>query len=209
MADIRKAFLDLRGQIHPGQRPFKFHYYNISSFVEPDRDWSDDTRKRLRKCKHILVSLDEPIEPVSQEVYREQVTAFVGHSLKVTHEDETFPIWFFSVTEPPMRATNCHSPVMRRTSDHPCNDVLKDLFGGSKTKLFPERVHFLDNTDLSMPQLDENRADVLAVIALRIFVLVGKRVAEWRAAGQKGNIDGLHRNGVVEPNFELVPYKGW
>jgi len=208
MADIRKAFLDLRGQVRAGQRPFKFHYHRITSFENPDRHWDIGSKRGFRKCKHVLVALDEPGEPTSQAVYRKQVTTFVGHLLNVVN-DTTFPIWLYSVNEPPSRATNCYKPYMRRTTDHPCNDVLKDLCRPGATS-FPSQVHFLDNTDVTNPQFNgENRADVLAVVAMRTFVIIAKGVADWRTIGQHGAIDGLHRNGTVEPNFELVPYEGW
>lgn len=203
MSDIRDAFLQIRPQLFSGQRPFKFHYYNISTFVHPDREWPEDRKKSFRKCKHTLVAVDETTEPVSQSVYMTQVRTFVHHLLTLSH-DPTFPIWFFSVNEPAMTASNCHSPNPARTTNHPCNDALKGLMND-----FPPQVHFLDNTDLVSPQFDANRDDIIAVIALRIYVLVGKGVSDWRAIGQKGLIDGLHRNGTVEPNFELVPYEGW
>jgi len=210
MHDIWKAFLDLRGQIFPHQRPFKFHYYNASTLVRPDRDWDDESKKRLRKCKHLLVSIDETNEPVSQSRYMEQIKTFAEHAVKVLHGDKTFPIWFFSLIEPPMRTANCHGPwTLPRTTDHPCNEVLRNLFLGPANAHMPPNVHFLDNTDLSLPQFEENRADILAVIAHRVFIIVGKGVAEWRRIGQRGEIDGLHRNGTVEPNFVLEPYVGW
>lgn len=210
MHAIWKAFLDLRGQIFPHQRPFKFHYYNSSSFVRPDRDWSEETKVRLRKCKHLLVAIDETNEPVSQSQYKEQIQTFASHLVKVLHGDPTFPIWFLSLNEPPMRATNCHEPYfLPRTTDHPCNDVFKTLFLPGDTQTFPSQVHFLDNTDLSLPQFDENRADVIALLAYRVFIIVGKGVADWREMGQRGAVDGLHRNGTVEPNLPLEPYVGW
>lgn len=203
---LRETFLQLRPQISAGQRPFKFHYYNVTNFLHPDEDWSLETKQRVRKCKHILLSVEELQHPLSQAEYKSQLTNFVGHLLKLM-DDDTFPIRLLTFNEPPMNTKNCHSPaVVKRSTDHPCNDVIKDLF---RTKTFPERVHLFDNTDLSSPQFDQNSNDVLAVIALRVFVVVGKQVADWRAAGQKGMIDGLHRNGVVEPNFDLVPYEGW
>ena len=207
-ADSLKAFSKLKAKIFPGQKPFKFHYHPIKSFVHPDTEWSVGLKKQFRKCKHILVSLDEPNEPVSQSVYKQQVTTFVGHLLKA-FDDETFPIWLFSVIEPPMKATNCYNPS-KKTTDHPCNDVLKDLFrpdGSSET--FPPQVHFLDNTDLTLPQFDENRDDILAVIGMRTLVLVGKGVADWRAMKQKGSMHGLFRNGTLLNNTESVPYEGW
>ena len=204
-SDIREKFLKLRPHLARGQRPFKFHYYYVTDMIHPDKEWNTASKERVRKCKHILFSLDEMETPVSQSEYKEQMTTFVGHLLKLMNDD-TFPIWLFTVNEPPMRATSCNAPFRDRTTNHPCNDVLKDLF---RSKAFPDRVHLLDNTDLSNPQFDENRDDVLTIIALRVFVFVGKQVSTWRAMGQMGKIDGLHRNGSIEPNFKLVPYEGW
>ena len=107
-----------------------------------------------------------------------------------------------------MLASSCHSPERPRSTDHPCNDVIKSLFRPGDER-FPSMVHLMDNTDLVLPQLGQNRENVLANIAMRVFVAVGKGVSEWRAMGQIGLIDGLHRNDTVEPNFELVPYEGW
>jgi hypothetical protein len=210
MYDTWTAFLDLRSYIFPGQRPFKFHYYNSTAFVKPDRRWDDETKKRIRKCKHVFVSIDEPSEPVAQGLYVDQVRTFAHHMAHVLHDDATFPIWLLSVSEPPMRATNCLPPlILPRSTDHPCNDALRHVF--AQRELLPPNVHFMDNTDLSLPHFDdpERRADVIAVIAFRMYVVVGKGVADWRAAGQKGDIKGLHRNGTLEPNFVLEPYVGW
>jgi hypothetical protein len=204
---IRGEFMAMRRALFAQQRPFKFHYYNISIFERPDREWATSVKKRVRKCNYILVSMDDIRESLSQDEYKFQVTTFLGHLTKVIHDD-TFPIIMLTVSEPPMYASNCHSPSMARSSDHPCNDVLKHLFR-PEAKLFPDRVRLLDNTDLSLPQFDENRQDIAAVIALRVYVLVGKQVAEWRAMGQHGMIDGLHRNNTVEPNEVLIPYDGW
>ncbi|KAG7366383.1 hypothetical protein IV203_029053 [Nitzschia inconspicua] len=207
-ADSRNVFLEERRSIAAGQRPFKFHIYSSNNFLHPAEDWPENEQSRFRKCKHILVSIDQIKTPLTQQEYATQVTRFINHLLKA-FPDDTFPIWMFTVNESPMNPTNCFPPyIARRTSDHPCNDVLKELFLGEK-KIFPERVHFLDNTALSLPQLGENQEDVTAAIAMRIFVFVGKRVQEWRESGQEGKIDGLHRGGVVEPNFDLVPYMDW
>lgn len=163
---------------------------------------------RFRKCKHVLVSLDEMDQQLTQDEYRQQATTFLNHLVKLLN-DVTFPIWMFTLLEPPQHTANCRNPKMPRTSDHPCNDVLLDLFRPDQ-KQFPEQVHLLDNTDLTLPRFDEcNHVDVLTVIALRAYVFVGKQVAAWRKVGQKGLVDGLHRNGTVEPNFELVPYTAW
>jgi hypothetical protein len=191
-ADLRTVFLEEKNSVTNNQRPFKFHIYNMFDFVHPDETWPEGEKGRFRKCKHILISLDETKVPLSQKQYAEQVTTFLQHLVKA-FPDETFPIWMFTVSESPMKPTKCQPPYyLPRTSDHPCNDVLKDLFDSSK-KIFPERVNLLDNSPISLPQLGQNRDDVAAAIALRIFVFVGKKVQEWRASGQYGAIDGLHR----------------
>jgi hypothetical protein len=199
----------LRRTLFPAQRPFKFHYYNISSFVRPDQDWELDPKQRVRKCKHLLVALDEFREPVSQTEYRQQLLTFADHLTRLL-PDQTFPIWFFSVNESPMLTRNCHTPTLPRTTDHPCNDVLKDLFhpDHKRTNFRNPRFHFLDNTDLTLPNIG---VDALSVIALRVFVLVGRGVTIWRHMGQHGLIDGLHKNDTVEPNPEYytIPYEGW
>lgn len=208
MQKIWRTFLDMRGQLFSYQRPFKFHMYDIYSFIKPDSHWEIDTKKRLRKCKHILLALDEFQENLSQKDYMEQVFRFVNVHLQKVIPDKTFPIWVLSVNEPPMNTTNCFQPILTRTTDHPCNDALKHLFRSEPPK-FADRIHFLDNTDLTLPQFDLNQADIFANIALRLYVIVGKGVSDWRHMGQSGKVDGLHRNGTVEPNFELVPYEGW
>jgi hypothetical protein len=79
MAEIRQQFLRIRPHIFDWQRPFKFHYYPVSDWVHPDRHWSEADKTRCRKCKHILVSVDEMQEQLSQTAYEEQVTSFIGH----------------------------------------------------------------------------------------------------------------------------------
>jgi hypothetical protein len=221
----------------------------MTSFTNhPDQDWTEDNKKRWRKCKHMIVALEDfqPETSMSQTGYKEQLQTFVGHLLKVI-PDDTFPIrlltWTTTMTTtmtspPPFNnrwCCCCHEDrFLPRTTDHPCNDVIKHLFNtknrnGSSAAaaaapaLFPERVKLLDTTDLALPwapspfsSLEQQQKEgqkyqelVLANIALRIFVVAGKQVADWRAVGQHGEIDGLHRNGEIEPNFELVPYTGW
>jgi hypothetical protein len=241
MAMIHAKFLELRPHIAPNQRPFKFHLYEMTSFTQPDQGWTDENRKRLRKCKHMIVSLDdfERETSISQMQYEQQVKTFVGHLLMVM-PDDTFPIRLLTWTAPPHHDNSsdnnrCQEDrFLPRTTDHPCNDVIKHLFvkDNGAAAAFPERVRLLDNTDLSLPwafpfpkepgqqdDKDENHQLhlqqqqvedlILANIALRIFVVAGKQVADWRAVGQYGKVDGLHRNGKIEPNFELVPYTGW
>jgi hypothetical protein len=202
MFDIRERFMSIRGMIAGYQRPFKFHYYNVTNLVDPDRDWTQQQKEYCRKCKHIFLSVEELDPILSQKEFLEQMETFVGNLQKLMN-DETFPIWILSNTEPPMMASNCHSPTLPRSTNHPCNDALRHLF---RKEAFQRRVHFMDNTDIALPQFGQNRDEALANIALRIFVTVGKGVSDWRAMGQQGLIDGLHRNGTVEPNFKLIPY---
>ena len=117
-----------------------------------------------------------------------------------------------------MLATNCFNTTtngrkvasdMIQSNDHPCNILLKNLFTkpNRSSSLFPDRVRLLDNTDLSMAHWDRSEHNsVVAIVALRIFVLIGHKVKEWRSVGQRGTINGLVRNGVTEPNFKLIPY---
>jgi hypothetical protein len=200
--DIRTAFLNLRKELYKAQRPFKFHIYPMKNFETPDELWDDGKKRAFRKCKHLLVSVDEMEKPVTQEEYKTQVTTFLHHLVKC-FQDPTFPIWMLTVNEPPMNASMC-TTATRSNTDHPCNTVLKDLFS---TSPFPSHVQLLDNTDVSLPQFDRNQKDIFAVIAMRIYAIVGTRVAQWRDSGQRGAIDGLHRGDKIELNEELlVPY---
>ena len=271
-----ESFLKIRPMIANRQRPFKFHYYPMKYINKPDHDWELETKKRFRKCKHVLVSLDDEVQMLlldddnnnnnnnnssttttttttkqytktttsslllsSQRVYATQMTTFINHLLKV-FPDETFPIWVFTIyNESPMMmikptttttTTNCINDqfLSKESNYHPCNTVLKYLFGKQQQQkggdesnlLFPKRVHLLDSTMVSSSLLllfdnnndydyDLNRQHVTAVIALNIFVFIGKQVEEWRGHGQEGTSRGLIRGGKLEPNFELVPYTGW
>jgi hypothetical protein len=211
------AFLSLRPHLFPHQRPFKFHLYPSFNFDQPDETWGNDTsdnglKQRFRKCKHILVSLDEPKTPLSQCEYKEKITNFIHH-LEMAFPDTTFPIWIFTTLESPLHSPNCHSECvyLPRSTNHPCNDVLKDLFASSP---FSSRVELLDNTDISSAMIMHNNKPMRQIelqqiqylVALRIFVIVGKKVKEWRSNEQEGRIDGLHRGNHVEPNFALVAY---
>lgn len=195
-----------------GVRPFKFHYYKVTNLIHPDIDWYHggkvDKRGTCRKCKHIILSVDELDEgPLSQADFQRQYRTFVKHLQKLM-DDVTFPIWLLTNNEAAATASNCLPPyVLPRSTDHPCNDVIKDLV---KSGTFENRVNLMDNTDLTLPFFDDkalqHRDQIVANIALRIFVLVGKGVTDWRERGQHAWADGLHRNGTVEPNFKLVPY---
>ncbi|CAJ1954490.1 unnamed protein product [Cylindrotheca closterium] len=204
---IRESFLQFRPMLFAHQRPFKFHLYPIHYFEKPDRDWEEGKKKGFRKCKHILVSVDELKQKLSQKEYTTQVTTFINHLLNAI-PDETFPIWFFTVMESPIQPSNCLPQSLPRDNllDHPCNIALKSLFHNSR---FPSRVKLLDTTEIALPQLGNHPEDVAAAIALRVYVFVGKQVRTWRTQGQEGKKDGLVRGGKIEPNFELIPYTEW
>ena len=217
MQDIRASFLDLRGQLFKGQRPFKFHFYSIADLQQPDRYWTQEKKTGMRKCKHMLVNMEESLQPLSQREYQAQIQNFVGHLLKLM-KDETFPIRLLTWTESAVGTPHCHTPFLPWSNQHPCNDVLHNLFQ-QDPPVFPSRVKLLENTDLTLPvdvdgssggiEKTSMRPYLLAAIALRIFVIVGEQVAAWRQVGQIGKIDGLYRNGEVEPNFKLEPYLHW
>ena len=202
--DIWGAFRAIRPQIFGSQRPFKFHYYPATSFITPDPAWKE--RTSFRKCKHILVSLDEPDDTLSQQEYKNQMTTFIKHLLNAFNEEHTFPalIWILTNNGSSISTKNCHTPYLTPTTNHPCNDVLNDIF---KDSPFPVRVGFLDNTDvLFAGSKDEEKDAISATIALRIYVLVGKQVKAWRDAGTSGGVNGVTKNGVTTPNFDLVRY---
>lgn len=217
MQDVRASFLDLRGQLFKGQRPFKFHFYNVADLEKPDRYWTEEKKTSMRKCKHMLINMEEFVQPLSQREYQAQIQNFVGHLLKLMN-DETFPIRLLTWTESAVGTPYCHSPFLPWSNQHPCNAVLHSLFQ-QDPPVFPPRVKLLDNTDLTLPvdvdgsgggnEKTSMRPYFLAAIALRIFVIVGEQVAAWRQVGQIGKIDGLYRNGEVEPNFKLEPYLRW
>jgi len=203
--DIRDSFLSLRPQLFGHQRPFKFHYYNVTNFVTPDAHWDEGKKKGFRKCKHVLISIDEPDVPLKQSEYKAQVTTLIKH-ITTALNDETFPIWMFTSLESPIdsiNSKNCNKSSGRGSSDHPCNTALKEIFHDSP---FSSRVHLLDNTDLSNPQFHDSREAVLAAVALRIFVVVGKQVKAWRDKGQIGHVKGLTKGDKEYQNFSLVPY---
>lgn len=202
-ASIREAFLSLRPELFRNQRPFKFHYYNVTSFEKPDQHWDEELKKKFRKCKTILVSADELDEaPLTQAEYKRQVTTFLSHIVKAI-PDPTFPIWMVTVNESPTTTLPMCTVPSLPSGNHPCNDVLFDFW---KEKTFPPRVKLLDTIDLVDPQFGENQNDIIAVIAMRIYSLVGTQVATWRTANQIGKVDGLHRDNNVEPNPKEVPY---
>ncbi len=204
------AFLALRPQLFARQRPFKFHLYPATNFATPDTTWEASNLRQqnphgaFRKCKHIFISFED-LGTITQREYRHQVEHFIAHLLNAFNEEHTFPalIWMMTINESAIGTKSCNSQFLQKTSNHPCNDALKDLFAHSG---FPDRVRLLDNTDISGPMWGHGSGDVWTAIGLRIFVLVGKQVEIWRNAGISGGVDGLTRNGVVEPNFELVRY---
>jgi hypothetical protein len=200
---IWESFKSLRPSIAKHQKPFKFHYYPMDSFVQPDHDWETENKLKFRKCKSIIISIDELRDPISQDEYKQQVATFLGHMVKM-FDDDTFPIWMLTVNLPPVSSTPmCTSPT-RRTQHHPCNDVLFELFAA---KPFPDRVRLLDNTDLTDPLIDEGLQDAVAIIAMRIFAISGDQVKRWRRSNQKGKKEGLERKGVLEPNVDYDVYE--
>jgi hypothetical protein len=199
---VRDAFLSIRGQINQQQRPFKFHYYALDDFAQPDKDW-EGQKGGFRKCKTVLISVDEIVGELSQSDYKKQVEHFINEVLTCLHDD-TFPIWMFTVNAPPMVLSQmCHSPS-KHTHNHPCNDALFDLF--EKRNNFPPQVKLLDNTDLVDPHFDSGLKDIHAVIAMRIFALVANQVDQWRDTNQIGHKEGLMRNGTLEPNVLQEEY---
>lgn len=208
MSKLREEFLDLRPSIAKSQRPFKFHFYSFSgNFTYPDRFWTKEEKKRFRKCKHIIVLFEEFVKQLTQREYFEQVVTFTHHLVRLMN-DSSFPISLLTWMQPPMYASNCLDRFLPKTTDHPCNDVLRYLFDSNEPVL-PPQVKFLDNTDITSPLFENVHDDSIANAALRVFPLVGQQVATWRKAGQVGKIDGLHRQGQVKPNFELNPYEAW
>ena len=158
---------------------------------------------------------DAKKEYLSYNEYLSQITTFINHLIKAF--DETFPIWIFSIMEPPMLANNCFNTTTDgekilttiQNNEHPCNILLKNLINrqDGTSSVFPNRVRLLDNTDLSLAHWERSEHNsIVATVALRIFVLVGQKVNEWRSVGQRGTVKGLVRNGITEPNFELIPY---
>ena len=82
---LRERFLQIRPMIAGMQRPFKFYFYPVRYFDKPDREWELETKKRFRKCKHILVSLDEvrvddneQYRLLSQREYANKMTTFIN-----------------------------------------------------------------------------------------------------------------------------------
>jgi hypothetical protein len=201
--DIFGSFKSLRGNLFPHQRPFKFHYHEVNDFINPDKNWTDGDKSVFRKCKHVLISIDEPESPLSQMEYKSKMITLIKH-LTLAFNDETFPLWIFTTMESPINSKNCHSPNGQRRSEHPCNVALKELFQNSP---FSSRVRLLDNTDVTNPQIGGLlKADILAAIALRIYIIVGYQVKEWRANNQVGHVKGLTKGDKEIPNFDLVPY---
>jgi len=208
MSNIRNEFLELRPQIARSQRPFKFHKYDFSGdFLHPGKHWPESEKRRFRKCKHVLVDLEELEVPISQGEYRDRITNLIDHLVNLMN-DTTFPIHLFTWMQPPVKATSCFDRYLARTTDHPCNDVLKDIFRKTN-RPFPPQVKLLDNTDITLPLLGDVHVGSITNVALRVFVIVGQQVSQWRAAGQVGKVNGLERSGRVEPNFELIPFIGW
>ena len=176
---IWKAFLAL-SKLVSDQPSSKFQYYPSHSIVEWDSEWDHALGTSFRSCKIILVSIDEIREPTSQQDYKLQVETFLNQLVNA-FPDDTFPILMFTMMESPERPSQCHNLSLGRSTEHPCNVALKNLFQKSP---FPRRVQLLDNTDVTLPQLGENKKDSILVVASRIFVCIGKILEEWKLADQ-------------------------
>lgn len=200
-AVARESFLSIRPQVASSQRPFKFHYNRLTDLANPETSMTE--KRTNRKCKQSWIMLDDSDEDtaatmqVSQADYRKYVINFLKGMSSCMY-DETWSIWMFTVNTNSTKM--CHSPTLPRTHHHPCNDALFDIFD---EKNFNEtgltrNVRLVDNTDITNAATDFKSADVSATIAMRIFALIGTQVDKWRAAGQIGKVDGLHRGSVVE-----------
>ena len=217
---IIEAFKSLRPKLFPHQRPFKFHYYNMTNdFLMPDVIWSTDQKTKFRKCKQIFISMDE-IMNLSQLEYMNQVQTFIQHLLLAFNDHKTFPakIWMLTVndsihgrkynTKYNNHDDKCHTPHLKMESSlhHPCNDALQELF--RREDMFPpDRVQLFDNTDIISAPIDMiSYKDAFAVIAMRIYVIVGKQVQTWRNAGIRGTQNGLQTPTGLKPNFKLEAY---
>ena len=158
---------------------------------------------------------------LSQLEYMKQVQTFIQHLLIAFNDHTTFPakIWILTLNDSIRGRVNnnyhhdddgrCHSPHLKKESSthHPCNDALKELFR-QEHMLFPEdRVQLFDNTDIISVPIDRiSYKDVFAVIAMRIYVIVGKQVQTWRNAGIHGIQNGLQTPTGLKPNFKLEVY---
>jgi hypothetical protein len=200
---IWESFKSIRSSIANHQKPFKFHYYPMDDFRQPDRDWEREYKLKFRKCKNVIVSVDELKYSITQEEYTQQVATFLRHLVNI-FDDDSFPIWMLTVNLSPILDIKMCTHPKRRTNHHPCNDALFELFGSIKA--FPNRVRLLDNTDLTSPLLEEGLTDAMAVIAMRIFAIAGEQVKVWRMKKQRGTKEGLLRNGKLEPNIDYQVY---
>jgi len=207
MNDIRNRFLDMRGALFPLQRPFKFHYYSMASFEQPDSLWTFEEKSKFRKCKHFLVSLDELEPALTQKDFQDKARVLIHHLMTVRH-DWVEPIWILgsleSLTQTSLQPRQCTQPHLLPSTDHPCNDALRDIFRDARYR--EQQVHFWDLRDLVLPQTGDNRAHVLSTIALQLYVVIGRGVAWWRSIGFTNDVRGIYRNGTLEKNFDLIPY---
>jgi len=195
-----ETFLSVRQDLFPRQRPFKFHFHPIARLSQPDELWDDELKRKFRKCKQSLVVLENDVEV--PEPFQHHLVTFLKH-LTVALPDSTFPIWVFTSTS----FGNDTDKAVAAKRNQAIYDMLR-----SKDDLFsaPERIKVLDNTDLTPTTILHTgiRAlDIVGVIALRTYVILGKQVQEWRVKGQRGEVDGLHRGNAIEPHPVEDNYK--
>jgi hypothetical protein len=243
---IQAAFMSLRADLFPRQRPFKFHYHPMASLEQPDITWDDDLKWKFRKCKHVFISLEDVVfmetsigDALSALEFQQRVATFTQHLINA-FPDASFPIYMVLthlMMETPLQAQyethHCYggnNNNITATTDNPlhslenpCHVVLRQMFTQpQKAKLFPaadqDRIRLLDNTPISQALIGNNVGtmghprplDVLGIVGLRLYVLLGKQVKQWRDGGQVGAIDGLHRNDTIvwtEENLRAYEWK--
>ena len=237
---INVAFKSLRADLFPMQQPFKFHFHPMTNLEQPDATWDDDLKIEFRKCSHLFISLEDVSfmersngDPLSASEFQQQVAAFMLHLIKA-FPDPAFPIYMVltHLLETPLQAQyethHCHggsiaaSSVPLHSLDHPCHVVLRNMFTQPiKADLFPTadqgRIRLLDNTDFSQALVGTvgtlghpRPLDVLGILGMRIYVLLGKQVQEWRKQDQIGLLDGWHRNKTMmwtEKNLVAYEWK--
>lgn len=163
-------------------------------------------------------------EQQQQQHQKEEVQTFIRHLLNAFDEEHTFPalIWFF---------TNNHTndnTVLYEIFDQPSSSSHGEHGSSTHSHSFyrtsslfpPDRVRLLDNTDISSPiynyhyyeesnntQTKKGMEEMMyALIALRVYVLVGKQVQIWRTKGMNGGVDGWSTREGLKPNYDLVRY---
>ena len=223
-ATYRRAFLDLYPLMNAGnQRPFKFHYLNLTDMADPTKDFSDASHRTYTKCKIFFVSygVDRLYTDISPQAYGHEVETLLHH-IEKSHSDQTFPVWFLtSRSSTPDATMGCTERLGLggRTPDrvHEFNEEIRRLFRDehSGKSRFQTRIHLMDNVDITEAfwHVSTNRGDVnmmekqiTAAVAMRCMEKIAEQVELWRRAKQRGIKDGLQRNGTLIPNPTFIQY---